>query len=63
MTETVTPALPGAASRYGKKRPKVPAFARYEGTSAWRGNKKRVRAYALFLAAEKARAGGAASAS
>jgi hypothetical protein len=30
---------------------KVPAFARYEGTSAWRKFRKRVRAYAQFQAA------------
>ena len=36
-----------------RPRPKVPPFARYKGTSAWRKDRKRVRAYALFLAAEK----------
>jgi len=34
-------------------RPKVPPFARYKGTSAWRKDRKRVRAYALFQAASK----------
>jgi hypothetical protein len=29
---------------------KVPAFARYKGTSAWRKYRHRVRAYALFQA-------------
>ena len=32
-------------------RQKVPAFARYEGTSAWRKYPDRVRAYARFRAA------------
>ncbi len=31
---------------------KVPAFARYEGTSAWRKYRRRVRAYARFRAAQ-----------
>ncbi len=34
-------------------RQKVPAFARYEGTSAWHKDRRRVRAYALFKAAQK----------
>ncbi len=33
---------------------KVPPFARYKGTSAWRKYTVRVRAYARFRAAEKA---------
>ncbi len=32
-------------------RPKVPAFARYEGTSVWRSDRKRVKAYAMHKAA------------
>lgn len=35
------------------KRQKVPAFARYEGTSAWHKDRRRMRAYALFKAAQK----------
>ena len=38
-----------------RKRQKVPAFARYKGTSAWRKDRRRARAYALFQAAEKQR--------
>ncbi len=38
-------------SRFANARPKVAPFARYKGTSAWRKDRKRVRAYALFLAA------------
>ena len=34
----------------GTKAPRVPAFARYEGTSAWRKYKDRVRAFAAFKA-------------
>lgn len=41
-------AQPGAFS--AASRPKVPAFARYEGTSAWRKYPNRVREYARFLA-------------
>jgi hypothetical protein len=35
----------------GTRRQKVPAFARYEGTSAWRKYTVRVREYAHFRAA------------
>ncbi len=52
MTET----KPVAKRDYGKKRPKVPAFARYQGTSAWRSDKRKVRAYALHLAREAEKA-------
>lgn len=38
-----------------RPRPKVPPFARYKGTSAWRKDRRRARAYALFQAAEKQR--------
>lgn len=31
-------------------RPKVPAFARYEGTSAWRKHRRKARAFAWFRA-------------
>jgi hypothetical protein len=34
----------------GTRRQKVAAFARYEGTSAWRSYPHRVRAYARFAA-------------
>lgn len=37
----------------GPARPKVPPFARYRGTSAWRKDRKRVRAYALYQAETK----------
>ena len=50
MTDTASTAAP---KNYGKKRPKVPAFARYQGTSAWRSNKRRVREYYAHLAAQK----------
>lgn len=54
MSETThqdtTPARP-----YRTARQKVPPFARYEGTSAWRKDRRRVRAYARFRAAEKAK--------
>lgn len=50
MSDTETPAQPAARSR---ARPKVAPFARYKGTSAWRKDRRRVRAYALFLATTK----------
>ena len=49
-----TPAsTPSKAERYGARRQKVPAFARYEGTSAWTKYRRRVREYARFKAAAK----------
>ncbi len=53
MSDTSTPGVPEAARRFGAPRQKVPPFARYKGTSAWRKDRRRVRAYAWFLAAEK----------
>lgn len=41
-------ARPGALNR--RSPPKVPAFARYQGTSAWTEYRNRVRAYAAFRA-------------
>ena len=46
----MTEGKPETTRDYGKKRPKVPAFARYAGTSAWRKDKRKVRAYAMHLA-------------
>ncbi len=51
MSDTSNPGLTEAARRFGASRPKVPPFARYEGTSAWRKNRRRVREYARFRAA------------
>ena len=56
MSDTSTPGTPGpakAARRFGAPRQKVPPFARYEGTSAWTKNRRRVREYARFRAAAK----------
>jgi hypothetical protein len=53
MTDTAAPATPAPASRYAAARPKVPAFARFKGTSAWKKDPRRARAYAAFLAAAK----------
>ena len=50
MSDTTRPTL-SKAERYGARRPKVPPFARYEGTSAWRKYPVRVRAYAKYRAA------------
>ena len=47
MNDASTP----AASRYGTPRPKVPPFARFKGTSAWKQYRRRAREYALFRAA------------
>ena len=51
MSDTPTPTE--AKRRYGAPRQKVPPFARYEGTSAWHKDRRRVRAYARFRAAAK----------
>ncbi len=50
MSDTPTPAHPDAARRAGAPRQKVPPFARYKGTSAWRKDRRRVREYARFRA-------------
>jgi hypothetical protein len=47
MSDT-TPTKPARPHRQ-----KVPPFARYEGTSAWRKDRRRVREYARFKAAQK----------
>ena len=52
MPNSSKPALPELSQR---PRPTVPPFARYEGTSAWRKDRRRVRAYKWFKAAEKQR--------
>ncbi len=41
--------------RFRAARPKVAPFARYKGTSAWRKDRRRVRAYARYLAELKAK--------
>lgn len=46
MSETKTT----ERKEYGPKRPKVPAFRRYEGTSAWRKYRAKRRAYAWMKA-------------
>ena len=51
MDETPDFSPAKAKGRYGAPRPKVPPFARYVGTSAWRKNRRRVRVYAAFRAA------------
>ena len=51
MSDTATTK---AARHYPAGRPKVQPFARYEGTSAWRKDRRRARAYALFRAAVRA---------
>ena len=48
MNDASTP----AASRYGTPRQKVPPFARFKGTSAWKKYGRRAREYALFRAAQ-----------
>ena len=53
MSDIATPALIERASRFGTPRPKVPPFARFKGTSAWRKDRRRAREYARFRAAEK----------
>ena len=53
MSDISTPDPTKPARRFGAPRQKVPPFARYEGTSAWRKNRRRVREYARFRAAAK----------
>jgi hypothetical protein len=53
MNETSHPTSPEPKDRRDASRPKVPPFARYRGTSVWRKDRKRARAYALYLAAAK----------
>ena len=61
MSDTPTPAP--TERRFALARPKVPAFARYKGTSAWRNDRRRVKAYNLFRAAQKQAAHASATAS
>lgn len=51
MSDTSTPGLPEPAHRFGAPRQKVPPFARYKGTSAWKKNPRGAREYARFRAA------------
>ncbi len=53
MSDTSTPGPTKSARRYGTPHQKVPSFARYEGTSAWPKNRRRVREYARFRATAK----------
>lgn len=53
MSDTSTTTRPDAARRFGPPRQKVPPFARYKGTSAWRKDRRRVREYARFLANDR----------
>jgi len=53
MSDTPTPGPTQAKRRYGAPRQKVPPFARYEGTSAWHKDRRRMREYARFRAAAK----------
>lgn len=53
MSDISTPDLTKAPRRFGAPRQKVPPFARYEGTSAWRKDRRRAREYARFRAAAK----------
>ena len=53
MSDTATPDLAKAARPVGAPRQKVPPFARYKGTSAWRKDRRRAREYARYLAAVK----------
>jgi hypothetical protein len=53
MSDTTNPGLAKATRRFGAGRPEVAPFARFEGTSVWRKDRRRVRAYARFRAAAK----------
>ena len=56
MSDTTTTTASTTTKVYPKARPKVPAFARYEGTSAFRISRVRARDYARFKKAQKAKA-------
>jgi hypothetical protein len=51
MSDTSTARLPEPARHFGTPRQKVPPFARYKGTSAWKKNPRGAREYARFRAA------------
>ncbi len=53
MNDTSNPGIHEAVRRFEAPRQKVPAFARYVGTSAWRKDRRRAREYARFRAAAK----------
>ena len=46
-----SPTAADAVRRFAAPRQKVPPFARFKGTSAWRKYRKRAREYAVFQAA------------
>ena len=50
MSDTAEPVVSKTARYPDAKRQTVPPFARYEGTSAWRKDRKRVREYNRFRA-------------
>ncbi len=52
MDDAPTPGSTDTARRFGAPRQKVPPFARFGGTSAWKKYPRRAREYALFRAAE-----------
>ena len=51
MSETPPPSE--TARSYRAARPKVPPFARFEGTSAWKKERRRAREYARFKEAAR----------
>ena len=54
MSDTApTSDTPKITRSYGAPRQKVPPFARYKGTSAWRKDRRRGREYARYLAGAK----------
>ncbi len=54
MNDTPTPEIPQAATRRPASKQKVPPFARFKGTSAWRKDRNRAREYAQYLASADA---------
>ena len=62
MSDTTTTPTRSGARRFGAPGQKIPPFARYEGTSAWRKNRARVREYYRYLDAVKRDAQAAAPA-
>ncbi len=61
MTDTATSAATRTKPEYPAARPKVPPFARYEGTSAFRKDRRRAREYARYRASLKQSAASSAA--
>lgn len=50
MSTTSSPGRPEGARRFAAPGQKVPPFARFKGTSAWKKDRRRAREYARYRA-------------